>query len=331
MNQNYLCIIPLFILFLVGTLTASASSNYEHFKVFQNVQIPGSNETFNIKYDVQRKLVDVNTQTLRKSITFTFAGKITNDVFTVILPKNLIQGPFTIWLDKTQITNFEVDNLNEESVLRIPLFDTTEQTIIVGSKIAGTYVPKESPIINKLNAEIEDRTYVKGDDIVVLGNVENRLGLNHITLSIIGPRGNTIIVDTLQINDDSTFGTIISTNTALWSTGTYTIKTTGTDAYPYSNTIEVAEFLLPKWLKANAGWWSQDKIDDSTFATGIQYMIKEQIIRIPNVKSQQDSTVTEIPSWIKTNAAWWHEGRITDSDFVVGIQFLIENGIITIT
>ena len=330
MNQNYLCIVPLFILILFGTLTASASSNYEQFKVFQNVQIPGSNDTFNIKYDVQRKLVEVTTETLRKSITFTFAGKITNDVFTVILPKNLVQGPFTIWLDKTQITNFGVDNLNEESVLRIPLFDRTEQTIIVGSKIAGTYVPKESPIINKLHAEIEDKIYVKGDKIVVVGNVENRLGLDHITLSIIGSKENIIIVDTLQINDDSTFSTAISTATALWDAGTYTIKITGIDANPYSNTIEVTEFLLPKWLKANAGWWAQDKIDDSTFASGIQYMIEEQIIRIPNAKSHPNSAVTEIPSWIKTNAAWWHEGRITDSDFVVGIQFLIENGVISI-
>lgn len=326
--MKYIFVISILILL---PITSFASTNYEDFKNSYHLQIPGTNESFDIKYDVQRNLFDVNTETLRKSIVFTFAGKANNDIFTVILPENLIQGPFTIWLDKTQITNFEVEKIDNESVLVIPLLDITEQVTIVGTKIAGTYTPKESQLINKIHGEIADKIYVKGDDIVVSGNVENRHGLNNVVLSIVGPKGNTIILNTLQINNDAKFTNVISTDTGLWYPGTYKIKISGADASPYSKTIQFENFLLPKWLKINAGWWSENQIDDKTFATGIQYMIKEQIIRIPEAKSQSTSTVTDIPSWVKTNAAWWHEGRISDSDFIVGIQFLIENGIISTT
>ena len=41
---------------------------------------------------------------------------------------------------------------------------------------------------------------------------------------------------------------------------------------------------LPAWIKNNAGWWSAGTINDSDFAQGIQYLIKEKIIVIPETK-----------------------------------------------
>jgi hypothetical protein len=37
---------------------------------------------------------------------------------------------------------------------------------------------------------------------------------------------------------------------------------------------------IPSWIKNNAGWWSDGKIDDNSFVQGIQYLIKEGIMRI---------------------------------------------------
>ena len=88
---------------------------------------------------------------------------------------------------------------------------------------------------------------------------------------------------------------------------------------------------IPDWVRGNAEWWSQGAIGDSDFVSGIQYLIKEGIMTIPETaqgKTSGDSQ--EIPSWIKNNADWWAQGLITDDDFVKGIQYLVEQGIISI-
>jgi len=90
---------------------------------------------------------------------------------------------------------------------------------------------------------------------------------------------------------------------------------------------------LPDWIKNNAEWWSSGKINDKDFAGGIEYMVKEKIIRIPQVESEKEMasfSVEKIPDWIKTNAKWWSEGKISDDDFSKGIEYMIKEGIIRI-
>ena len=90
------------------------------------------------------------------------------------------------------------------------------------------------------------------------------------------------------------------------------------------------QIVIPAWVKNNAKWWSQNTIDDSTFASGIQYMIKQGIIQIPATKQGNASPGVQIPQWVKTNAGWWSNGQIDDQTFVAGIQYLIKIGIITV-
>jgi len=88
---------------------------------------------------------------------------------------------------------------------------------------------------------------------------------------------------------------------------------------------------IPDWIRNNAEWWVQGAIGDSDFVSGIQYLIKQDIIRIPQtVQSTSTEGSDEIPSWIKNNADWWSQGLISDDDFVKGIQYLIEQGIIRV-
>ena len=42
---------------------------------------------------------------------------------------------------------------------------------------------------------------------------------------------------------------------------------------------------IPEWFKTNTGFWSEDKIDDATFITGIKYLIEQKIINIPNIQT----------------------------------------------
>lgn len=101
----------------------------------------------------------------------------------------------------------------------------------------------------------------------------------------------------------------------------------GTDALEEFELIP--EIDIPDWVRNNAGWWADDQIGDSDFVSGIQYLISQGIMSIPETQSGQ-STGEAIPDWVKNNAGWWAQGQIGDSDFVSGIQYLISKGIITI-
>ena len=37
---------------------------------------------------------------------------------------------------------------------------------------------------------------------------------------------------------------------------------------------------IPSWIKNNAAWWADGSIDDTSFVQGIQYLIKEGIMKI---------------------------------------------------
>ena len=49
--------------------------------------------------------------------------------------------------------------------------------------------------------------------------------------------------------------------------------------YASDGSIPVAK--IPSWIKNNAGWWADGTIDDTSFVQGIQFLIKEKIMKIP--------------------------------------------------
>lgn len=88
--------------------------------------------------------------------------------------------------------------------------------------------------------------------------------------------------------------------------------------------------VIPNWIRSNAKWWADGTINDSDFVSGIQYLIKQEILKIPPTSSGPASGTDQIPSWIKNNAKWWADGTISDDDFIKGIQFLISKGIVRV-
>ena len=92
---------------------------------------------------------------------------------------------------------------------------------------------------------------------------------------------------------------------------------------------KLEERTIPYWVKNNAKWWSEDKISDADFITGIEYLIKNKIISISSQNNKENS-LDVIPAWIKNNAGWWSTGKISDEDFLSGIKYLIENSIIKV-
>ena len=97
------------------------------------------------------------------------------------------------------------------------------------------------------------------------------------------------------------------------------------------NEDEVETQEIPSWVKNNAKWWAEDILTEDDFVNGIQYMIKENIISIPNLPESSSETADSVPAWVKNNAGWWAEGQIDDKSFVQGIEYLVKVGIIQVS
>ena len=93
---------------------------------------------------------------------------------------------------------------------------------------------------------------------------------------------------------------------------------------------------IPSWIKMNAQWWIENKIDEDSFLEGMRYLIKENIIKIPeNIDGDRNNVTYEtgqkIPMWVKTTVEWWASDITNDETFLQGMQFLVINKIIDLS
>jgi hypothetical protein len=86
---------------------------------------------------------------------------------------------------------------------------------------------------------------------------------------------------------------------------------------------------VPQWIKLNADWWATDKISDSEFLEGIDFLFEKGIVFVPS-KGITAQANWNIPSWYKTTAGWWSENKISDDDFLFAIENLVARKIIVI-
>ncbi|MHA7647404.1 matrixin family metalloprotease [Nitrosopumilus sp. S4] len=148
-----------------------------------------------------------------------------------------------------------------------------------------------------------------------LGHVNINTSLMHPTFELISYKGKITTGDVKNVID-------------MYPNGFYFQKKS-----PESEIIELENPksipIIPDWIRNTAAWWSYGQIDDATFIQGIEYLIENKIIIIP--ETQKDTTgIQPIPQWIKNNAGWWAEGAIDNETFVAGLEFLIQKGIISI-
>ena len=92
---------------------------------------------------------------------------------------------------------------------------------------------------------------------------------------------------------------------------------------------EPKEIIIPSWVKKDAGWWAQNKIDDIKFVNVIEYLLSNGVIDIGDPYLNVDPA-QEIPSWVKNTAGWWAKDKIDDLTFVSALEYLIKIGIIKI-
>jgi len=58
----------------------------------------------------------------------------------------------------------------------------------------------------------------------------------------------------------------------------------------WSSTTFAEETLIPNWIRDTALWWGEEKISDSDFINALQWLMKEEILKVP----PQDSSSEEI-------------------------------------
>ena len=212
-----------------------------------------------------------------------------------------------------------------------------------GQSALGYGGPPEQSSTNNYTVDIntEKESYDLGESIIFSGTVNKYDEDRNLRISIFDSSKNLVSTQKTPINPDRTFSYAVDLNEKFLE-GKYIVKA------QYGNskaTVESISFLInsgldnlssvdakiPDWIKSNAGWWADGQIDDSSFVEGIQFLIKEGLMKIPVTEQGSTTSDNKIPDWIKSNAGWWADGQIDDSSFVQGIQFLIKEGLMTLS
>jgi len=111
--------------------------------------------------------------------------------------------------------------------------------------------------------------------------------------------------------------------------GTYSINLEYQGKLVGNTSFTVLSHEIPSWIKNNAGWWSSNMVSDNEFFNGMEHLIQEGIIEIPETQ-KSDISEKALPDWIKNNAKWWSDDLISDEEFISALQFLVKKGIIRI-
>ena len=233
-------------------------------------------------------------------------------------------------VSKSSTEFYLVDTTNYEEV------PTTVNISWDGNYGAGDDVPFEITFFDENRSLIKDIRYT----ISFIDNESNQelarfSGDDPLNSGIVAVEGidiqNILIPSQGQYRIDIlAYGTGLDYNPKYAGIGSGIIEIGPSLGKTVTNTPEVqTPTAIPGWIKNNAGWWADGSIDDSSFVQGIQFLIKEDVLKIPQT-TQGTSSTNEIPAWIKNNAGWWADGSIDDSSFVQGIQFLIEKGILSV-
>ena len=97
--------------------------------------------TFNVEYEFNRVISSARVDEQQNSITFEIVGKVggEDNHLTLMLPENLISGPFVVWADGQQITNYELTEDEGTNIVKIPLNREAQMVSIVGTSVVPEF------------------------------------------------------------------------------------------------------------------------------------------------------------------------------------------------
>ena len=106
--------------------------------------------------------------------------------------------------------------------------------------------------------------------------------------------------------------------------------------YPYTPTDKPFDYKkqnigsVPEWVKDSTNWWTLTKISDQDFLNSLEYMIENNIIKIPEDKIFENNNELKMMSWIRNNLSIWSQNTSSDDEFFKSTQWLIKNKLINI-
>ena len=199
------------------------------------------------------------------------------------------------------------------------------------------HITKEEPTFHSFGTSLQE--YIIPDGGFQIASIDGLIYSEKyisgvpVILEITRPDGTSVSIN-IKVSSDGTFNMqkIIDSSAAK---GTYfaiaSYRGEKSNEITFNLVTEATEqSKIPPWLKNNAKWYGSGQLDEIDFILGIEYLIKNGIIKIPDLPEQTKNQETEIPDWVRKHAKWWSEDSISDDEFVIGIQFLIENGFIKI-
>ena len=185
------------------------------------------------------------------------------------------------------------------------------------------------------------------EKIKIFGTVEEPRSAAFVFMTIIEPDGKTYPVK-VRANSDGYYENFILI--CCGDIGTYNVYAEWREYHIGTVTIDVTQkpksqptttpaltaepvTVIPGWIKTHAGWWAGGQINDETYLLGIEYLVKEGIIVMPQTGDYDSDfqSPQAVPAWIKNNAGWWVSGQIDDITYISGIHYLIKVGIIKVS
>jgi len=252
-------------------------------------------------------------------------------------------------LIKPDNTSIEIKTqANNEGIFSIPLL--LDSNWVAGNyQLSGTFLNNEIgsasflitsvpttniPIfanIGSLEIDNEEITLSGNEKSIVEinGNIKNYQKGDPISLKIIHPDG---MITDVSITGKSTgdFKAHISIEES-WKSGTFSIIASyeGKDFGQVNFLLN--KIQIPEFFKNVAYWWSDGLIGDSEFVDGVEFLINEKIIDIPNLsQSTTGGNENTVPDWVRQNMGWWANGLTSDTELVNAIQYLVETGIVQV-
>ena len=183
-----------------------------------------------------------------------------------------------------------------------------------------------------ISIETNQSVYEYGDHLVMIINVSEITG-DDASIYITDPAERKSLLLQQPISQKyAEFPSNFPFDSAIWKPGTYVLELeySGINSSVQFTIEETGKIGIPFWIKDLANMWiNEPLVTDKDFARAIEYLIKQEIIKIPYTEPGEE-TVSSIPEWVKNNAGWWIEGKISDTEFATALQYLVKTGIITV-
>ena len=180
--------------------------------------------------------------------------------------------------------------------MKISLFFVITVSLLLvsfsGQNALGYGGPPEQSSANNYTVKItpDKESYELGESVIFSGTVNKYNEDRNLRISLFDSSKNLVSTQKTPVNPDRTFSYTVVLDEEFHE-GKYLVKA------QYGNskaTVESISFMInpemdnsssvdakiPDWIKNNAGWWADGQIDDSSFVEGIQFLIKEGLMKL---------------------------------------------------